>query len=122
MARYQRLRISGKSVVIDGLCASVCTIVLAELPHGRICVSQEAAPRLPRGLGLRPPQLARDQSVRDLDVVRVLSGAGAALDSQTRRPDPEDQVPRRSVATHAVPALQPSFDRARTLNDIEAFQ
>jgi hypothetical protein len=40
--RYQRLRNSGKQVVIDGLCASACTIILAAIPNERICVTQKA--------------------------------------------------------------------------------
>lgn len=40
--KYQRLALSGESVIIDGLCASACTIVLSELPHDRICVTPRA--------------------------------------------------------------------------------
>jgi hypothetical protein len=40
--KYQRLASAGESVVIDGLCASACTIVLSELPHDRICVTSRA--------------------------------------------------------------------------------
>ena len=40
--RYERLRASGQKVVIDGFCASACTIVLAAIPPGRICVTQHA--------------------------------------------------------------------------------
>ena len=40
--KYQRLASSGESVIIDGLCASACTIVLSELPHDRICVTPRA--------------------------------------------------------------------------------
>jgi hypothetical protein len=41
--RYQGLRSSGESVIIDGLCASACTIVLGAIPHDRICVTSHAA-------------------------------------------------------------------------------
>jgi hypothetical protein len=41
--KFQRLRLSGKSVVIDGLCASACTIVLGAVPHNKICVTSRAA-------------------------------------------------------------------------------
>jgi hypothetical protein len=41
--RYQGLRTSGESVIIDGLCASACTIVLAAIPHDKICVTSSAA-------------------------------------------------------------------------------
>jgi len=41
--KYQRLASSGESVVIDGLCASACTIVLSAIPHDKICVTSRAA-------------------------------------------------------------------------------
>jgi hypothetical protein len=40
--RYQDLRQSGDTVIIDGLCASACTIVLGAIPHNRICVTSHA--------------------------------------------------------------------------------
>jgi hypothetical protein len=40
--RYQGLRSSGETVIIDGLCASACTIVLGAVPHDRICVTTHA--------------------------------------------------------------------------------
>jgi hypothetical protein len=40
--KYQDLRSSGETVIIDGLCASACTIVLGALPHDRICVTSHA--------------------------------------------------------------------------------
>ena len=40
--RYERLRASGQTIIIDGLCASSCTIVLAAIPHERICVTPNA--------------------------------------------------------------------------------
>ena len=40
--RYQGLRTSGETVIIDGLCASACTIVLGAVPHDRICVTSAA--------------------------------------------------------------------------------
>ncbi|MDU1666734.1 MAG: hypothetical protein E6833_10985, partial [Bradyrhizobium sp.] len=36
--KYQGLRSSGEYVIIDGLCASACTIVLGAIPHEKICV------------------------------------------------------------------------------------
>jgi hypothetical protein len=41
--KYQDLRSSGETVVIDGLCASACTIVLGAVPHDRICVTSHAS-------------------------------------------------------------------------------
>jgi hypothetical protein len=40
--KYHDLRSSGETVVIDGLCASACTIVLGAVPHDRICVTSNA--------------------------------------------------------------------------------
>jgi len=40
--KYQGLRSSGEQVVIDGLCASACTIILGAVPHDRICVTSRA--------------------------------------------------------------------------------
>ena len=40
--RYEHLRHSGQTVIIDGLCASACTIVLGAIPHDRICVTSHA--------------------------------------------------------------------------------
>jgi len=40
--KYQGLRSSGEMVIIDGLCASACTIVLGAVPHDRICVTSHA--------------------------------------------------------------------------------
>ena len=40
--RYEHLRASGQTIIIDGLCASSCTIVLGAIPHERICVTRNA--------------------------------------------------------------------------------
>jgi hypothetical protein len=40
--KYQGLRSSGETVIIDGLCASACTIVLGAVPHDKICVTSNA--------------------------------------------------------------------------------
>jgi hypothetical protein len=41
--RYQGLRSSGETVMIDGLCASACTIVLGAVAHDKICVTPRAS-------------------------------------------------------------------------------
>ena len=38
----RELRKSGQRVVIDGTCASACTLVLGVIPHDRICVTSRA--------------------------------------------------------------------------------
>src|SRR4051794_37984486 len=40
--RYEKLRASREKIVIDGLCASACTIVLGTIPYNRICVTLNA--------------------------------------------------------------------------------
>ena len=40
--RYQGLRNTGEAVVIDGLCASACTLVLGAIPYDKICVTSQA--------------------------------------------------------------------------------
>src|SRR5436305_8346730 len=41
--RYERLRISGETIIIDGFCASSCTIVLGAVAADKICVTSKAA-------------------------------------------------------------------------------
>ena len=41
--KYQDMRSSGETVIIDGLCASACTIVLGAIPHDKICVTAHAS-------------------------------------------------------------------------------
>ena len=40
--KYKGLKGSGETVMIDGLCASACTIVLGSVPHDKICVTSRA--------------------------------------------------------------------------------
>ncbi|WFU73388.1 hypothetical protein [Bradyrhizobium sp. CB2312] len=42
VARYERLRARGEAIVIDGYCASACTIVLGIIPRDKICVTSRA--------------------------------------------------------------------------------
>jgi hypothetical protein len=42
ISKFQRLHSSGESVVIDGLCASACTLVLSAVPRDKICVTSRA--------------------------------------------------------------------------------
>src|SRR6516164_4851138 len=39
---YGYVRPSCQTVIIDGLCASACTIVLGAVPHDKICVTANA--------------------------------------------------------------------------------
>src|SRR4030088_2194767 len=40
--KYQGVRSSGEMVIIDGFCASACTIVLGAVGHDKICVTSRA--------------------------------------------------------------------------------
>jgi hypothetical protein len=42
LAKYKALRASGERVVIDGTCASACTMILGVIPRNRICVTPRA--------------------------------------------------------------------------------
>jgi hypothetical protein len=42
LARYQALRENGDRVMIDGTCASACTMLLGLIPRNRICVTPRA--------------------------------------------------------------------------------
>jgi hypothetical protein len=42
LAKYHALRVCGEQVVIDGICASACTMLLGTIPRDRICVTQRA--------------------------------------------------------------------------------
>lgn len=41
--KYHGLRSSGETVIIDGYCASACTLVLGMVPRNRICVTTRAS-------------------------------------------------------------------------------
>src|SRR6267378_7366050 len=40
--KYKGVRSSGEMVIIDGFCASACTIVLGAVAHDKICVTSRA--------------------------------------------------------------------------------
>ena len=40
--RNEKMRASGQTIIIDGLCASACTIVLGTIPYDKICVTPNA--------------------------------------------------------------------------------
>jgi hypothetical protein len=42
LAKFHALRASGEHVVIDGLCASACTMILGIVPRARICATRRA--------------------------------------------------------------------------------
>jgi hypothetical protein len=42
LAKYHALRENGEQVMIDGTCASACTMLLGVIPRNRICVTPRA--------------------------------------------------------------------------------
>ena len=42
LAKFKALRASGEQVIIDGTCASACTMLLGMIPRQRICVTPRA--------------------------------------------------------------------------------
>jgi hypothetical protein len=42
LSKYNAIRMSGQHVVIDGTCASACTLLLGSVPRNRICVTKNA--------------------------------------------------------------------------------
>jgi hypothetical protein len=42
LRKYSAVRMSGHHVVVDGTCASACTILLGAIPRNRICVTKNA--------------------------------------------------------------------------------
>jgi hypothetical protein len=42
LAKYRALRASGERIVIEGTCASACTMILGIVPHNRICITPSA--------------------------------------------------------------------------------
>jgi hypothetical protein len=67
---YQVLSASGQIVMIDGLCASACTIVLAEVPRDRICVTSKANLAFHAAWGFG----AHGRAIIDLEATRMLFG------------------------------------------------
>ena len=103
--RYQDLRTSGEAVIIDGLCASACTIVLGAVPHDRICVTSHA------NLGFHAAWDfgANGRAVTNPEATQMLYSMyptrGAALDRRARRADAAHDFPARQAADEHVQAL-----------------
>jgi hypothetical protein len=83
LSKYEALRKSGQRVVIDGTCASACTLLLGLIPHSRICVTPRAvlAFHAAWDLTLTGPQT---NSPGTKSVV-ALSGRRAPMDRAARR-------------------------------------
>ena len=105
--KYQGVRTSGETVIIDGLCASACTIVLGAVPHDRICVTSHA------NLGFHAAWDfgANGRAVTNPEATHMLYSmyppAGSEVDCGARRPHPAHALPARQAAADDVQALLP---------------
>ena len=111
ISKFQRLHSSGEPVVIDGLCASACTLVLAAVPHDKICVTSRASLGFHAAYDFGDQWPYRHQSGSDRDVVCELSDARSAMDRRSGRIDAPDNLPAREAATGDVSTV--SFDASR---------
>jgi len=84
LTKYEALRKSGQRVVIDGTCASACTLLLGRDPaRSHLCDAARGA-RFPRRLGCQPDGRS-DQRPRDQIFMVALSGWRAPMDQAARR-------------------------------------
>jgi hypothetical protein len=77
--RYEQLRASGQTVIIDGLCASSCTNVLGDPSRANLCNS-ERQPRVPRSVGFWSPRTCHYQPRGNPNALFDLPIASPALD------------------------------------------
>ena len=103
--KYQDLRTSGETVIIDGLCASACTIVLGAVPTTR-----SASPRTPiSGFHAAWDFGENGRAVTNPEATQMLysmyPSAVQTLDRAARRPDPAHDLPARQAADQHVQAL-----------------
>jgi hypothetical protein len=117
--KYQGLRSSGETVVIDGLCASACTIVLGAVPHDKICVTSRAT----LGFHAAWDFGAKGRTVTDREATLVLYSMYpmpvAALDRRARWLDASHDLPARQAADDHVPPLlsrRPGFLTAEVVS------
>ncbi len=102
--KYQGLR-SSNEIMIDGLCASACTIVLGAVSPDRICVTQRA------NLGFHAAWDfgARGQAVTNPEATRMLFSMyprqHPPLDQPARRAEGADDLPLGPPAREHVPPL-----------------
>jgi len=104
MDKYQGLRSSGETVVIDGFCASACTIILAAVPHDKICVTSYA------NLGFHAAWISAQRAARSPIArrprccIRCIP-RDTTLDRATRRADIAHDLPARQATGQNVQAL-----------------
>ena len=109
--KYQGLRTSGETVIIDGLCASACTIVLGAVPHDKICVTSHA------NLGFHAAWDfgANGRAVTNPEATQMLYSmyptAVRRWIAAARRADPAHDLPARQAAAGACTSPATSTPR-----------
>ena len=103
--KYQGLRTSGEAVIIDGLCASACTIVLGAIPHDKICVTSAAT----LGFHAAWDFGANGRAITNPEATQMLYSMYPSpvrhWISSARRADAEHDLPARQGAAGALQAL-----------------
>ena len=105
--RFEKLRASGQTIIIDGLCASACTIVLGTIPYDRICVTPNANLAFPRSLGFRNSRTCYSEPGSNQGAFFDVSIAGPTLDRQSRRLDSAHDLSARQATHSDVSPLLP---------------
>jgi len=84
------LRAAGQTIIIDGLCASACTIALGAIPYGKICVTPNANLAFhaawdfgPRGHAIPNPEATRDLLTMYPSQIRRWIGSRGGLTPRT---------------------------------------
>ena len=100
-SRYMALRDTGEQIVIDGTCSSACTLVLAIVPHDRICVTatRRRASRISRPSG--------HQRSWDTNALEHLSKLNSAVDRPSWWTRPKDDLSFWSRALCDVSTMPP---------------
>ena len=112
--KYQGLRTSGEAVIIDGLCASACTIVLGAVPHDKICVTSHAT----LGFHAAWDFGANGRAITNPEATQMLysmyPSAVRHWISSARRADAADDLPARQGAAGACTSPAISTPRPPT--------
>jgi hypothetical protein len=103
--RFEKLRASGQTIIIDGLCASACTIGPRRDPLRQNLCNAECQSRFPRSLGFRAAGTRYSQPGSDQRPFFDVSSEGPALDRQSRRPDSSHDLSARQAAHSDVSPL-----------------
>ena len=105
--RFEKLRASGETIIIDGLCASACTIVLGTIPYERICVTPNANLAFHAAWDFRGSGTCYSEPESNQRTFFDVSIAGPTLDRQSRRLDSAHDLSARPTARSDVSPLLP---------------